>query len=62
MEPGENHHEQDCCLAQQTVADIPDGATAAIACFGVADRFATSLICALREQRTKEHPRLKLAR
>ena len=42
MEPGENHHEQDCCLAQQTVADIPDGATAAIAGFGVADRFATS--------------------
>jgi hypothetical protein len=41
---------------------IPDGATAAIAGFGVADRFATSLICALREQRTKEHPRLKLAR
>ena len=39
---------------EQAVADIPDGATIAIAGFGVAHRFATSLICALRDQRTKE--------
>jgi 3-oxoacid CoA-transferase len=39
---------------EQAVADIPDGATVAIAGFGVAHRFATSLICALRDQRTKE--------
>jgi 3-oxoacid CoA-transferase len=36
------------------VADIPTGATVAIAGFGVAHRFATSLICALRDQGTKE--------
>jgi 3-oxoacid CoA-transferase len=39
---------------EQAVADIPHGATVAIAGFGVAHRFATSLICALRDQRTKE--------
>ena len=39
---------------EQAVADIPDGATVAIAGFGVAHRFATSLICALRDQGTKE--------
>src|SRR5439155_161156 len=33
---------------EQAVADIPDGATVAIAGFGVAHRFATALICALR--------------
>src|SRR5262244_820401 len=38
----------------QAVADIPAGATVAIAGFGVAHRFATSLICALRDQGTKE--------
>jgi 3-oxoacid CoA-transferase len=36
------------------VADIPAGATVAIAGFGVAHRFATSLICALRDQGTKD--------
>ena len=39
---------------EQAVADIADGATVAIAGFGVAHRFATSLICALRDQRTKD--------
>ena len=39
---------------EQAVADIPDGATVAIAGFGVAHRFATSLICALRDKGTKE--------
>ena len=39
---------------EQAVADIPDGATVAIAGFGVAHRFATSLICALRDQGTKD--------
>src|SRR6266849_3071970 len=39
---------------EQAVADIPDGATVAIAGFGVAHRFATSLICALRDQKTKD--------
>ena len=39
---------------EQAVADIPDGATVAIAGFGVAHRFATALICALRDQQTKE--------
>src|SRR5436305_3427196 len=39
---------------EQAVADIPDGATVAIAGFGVAHRFATALICALRDQNTKE--------
>src|SRR2546421_1627246 len=39
---------------EQAVADIPDGATVAIAGFGVAHRFATSLICALRDQNTKD--------
>ena len=34
---------------EQAVADIPDGATVAIAGFGVAHRFATALICALRD-------------
>ena len=48
---------------EQAVADIPDGATIAIAGFGVAHRFATSLIFALRDQGTKElTPRLQLAR
>ena len=35
------------------IADIPDGATIAIAGFGVAHRFATSLILALRDKGTK---------
>jgi 3-oxoacid CoA-transferase len=35
------------------VADIPDGATVAIAGFGVAHRFANSLILALRDKGTK---------
>ena len=39
---------------EQAVRDIPDGSTVAIAGFGVAHRFATSLICALRDQRTKD--------
>ena len=39
---------------EEAVADIADGATVAIAGFGVAHRFATSLICALRDQRTKD--------
>jgi 3-oxoacid CoA-transferase len=39
---------------EEAVADIPDGATVAIAGFGVAHRFATSLICALRDQGTRE--------
>src|SRR5262249_19717706 len=39
---------------EQAVADIPNGATVAIAGFGVAHRFATALICALRDQGTKE--------
>src|SRR5215471_7352502 len=38
---------------EQAVRDIPDGATVAIAGFGVAHRFATALICALRDQNTK---------
>src|SRR5262245_49323045 len=36
------------------VADIPTGATVAIAGFGVAHRFATSLILALRDKGTKD--------
>ena len=32
---------------EQAIADIPDGATIAIAGFGVEHRFATSLILAL---------------
>src|SRR5260370_206681 len=39
---------------EQAVADIADGATVAIAGFGVGHRFATSLICALRDQNTKD--------
>ena len=39
---------------EQAIADIPDGATIAIAGFSVAHRFATSLILALREKGTKE--------
>src|SRR3990170_4372786 len=38
---------------EQAIADIPDGATIAIAGFGVAHRFATSLILALRDRGTK---------
>ena len=38
---------------EQAVADIADGATVTIAGFGVAHRFATALICALRDQRTR---------
>lgn len=38
---------------EQAIADIPDGATIAIAGFGVAHRFATSLIIALRDKGTK---------
>ncbi|MGH8619521.1 MAG: 3-oxoacid CoA-transferase [Burkholderiales bacterium] len=39
---------------QQAVADIPAGATIAIAGFSVGHRFATSLIVALRDQGTKD--------
>jgi 3-oxoacid CoA-transferase len=39
---------------EQAVADIPDGATIAIAGFSVAHRFAASLIIALREKGTKQ--------
>jgi 3-oxoacid CoA-transferase len=39
---------------QHAIADIPDGATIAIAGFSVAHRFAASLIIALREKGTKE--------
>src|SRR5512147_3185867 len=39
---------------EQAVADIPQGATVAIAGFGVAHRFATSLILALRDRGTKD--------
>jgi len=38
---------------QQAIADIPDGATIAIAGFSVGHRFATSLILALRDKGTK---------
>jgi len=38
----------------QAIADIPDGATIAIAGFSVGHRFATSLILALRDKGTKE--------
>src|SRR4051812_11674745 len=36
------------------IADIPDGATIAIAGFSVGHRFATSLLLALREKGTKQ--------
>jgi len=39
---------------EQAIADIPNGATIAIAGFSVAHRFATSLILALRDKGTKE--------
>ena len=39
---------------QHAIADIQDGTTIAIAGFGVAHRFATSLIIALRDQGTRE--------
>lgn len=39
---------------EQAVADIPDGATVAIAGFSVGHRFATSLILALRDRGTKD--------
>lgn len=39
---------------EQAIADIPDGATIAIAGFSVGHRFATSLILALRDKGTKE--------
>jgi 3-oxoacid CoA-transferase len=39
---------------EQAIADIPDGATIAIAGFSVAHRFATSLILALRDKGTRE--------
>ncbi len=39
---------------QAALADIQDGATVAIAGFGVAHRFATSLILALRDKGTKQ--------
>ncbi len=38
---------------EQAIADIPDGATIAIAGFGVMHRFATSLIIALRDKGTR---------
>jgi 3-oxoacid CoA-transferase len=39
---------------QQAIADIPDGATIAIAGFSVGHRFATSLILALRDKGTRD--------
>ena len=39
---------------EQAVADIPDGATIAIAGFGVSHRFATSLLAALRDKGPKD--------
>lgn len=42
-----------CPSPEHAIADIPDGATVAIAGFGVAHRFATSLIIALRDKGTK---------
>ena len=39
---------------QQAIADIPDGATIAIAGFSVGHRFATSLILALRDRGTRD--------
>ena len=39
---------------EQAIADIPDGATIAIAGFSVGHRFATSLILALREKGTRD--------
>jgi len=39
---------------QQAVADIGDGATVALAGFGLAHRFATSLLLALRDQGSKD--------
>ena len=39
---------------EQAIADIPDGATIAIAGFSVGHRFATSLILALHDKGTKE--------
>jgi 3-oxoacid CoA-transferase len=38
---------------EQAIADVPDGATVAIAGFSVGHRFATSLILALREKGTR---------
>lgn len=38
----------------QAIADIPDGATVAIAGFGLGHRFATSLLLALRDKGTKD--------
>jgi len=42
-----------CGSPKQAVADVPDGATVAIAGFGVMHRFATSLIVALRDKGSK---------
>jgi 3-oxoacid CoA-transferase len=39
---------------EQAIADVPDGATIAIAGFSVGHRFATSLILALREKGTRD--------
>ena len=39
---------------QKAIADVPDGATIAIAGFSVGHRFATSLLRALRDKGTKE--------
>ena len=39
---------------EQAIADLSDGATIAIAGFGVAHRFATSLIIALRDKGTRD--------
>ena len=38
---------------EEAIADVKDGATIAIAGFGVAHGFANSLILALRDQGTK---------
>ena len=39
---------------EQAVADIPDGATVAVAGFGLGHRFASSLLLALRNQGTRD--------
>jgi 3-oxoacid CoA-transferase len=43
-----------CASPEDAIADISEGATVAIAGFGVAHRFATSLILALRDKGTRD--------
>ena len=49
-----DHMDQRFDSPAQAIADIPDGATVAIAGFGLMHGFATSLIVALRDQGTKD--------